>query len=216
MRSTWRIPLVCAIFALALYAQPATVTGRVFDVYHRPVRGSRVATMARLGAARVVAETSAVVDDAGMYRLSLQPGRYILAVLPPPHPLDFATVFPAYLPDTVEFDKAQPISVGPGEIRPFVDFLLLDVESHRLQGEVKEIPAGAGAITVALSPSSGFLDPIQIVPADSLGRFHLDHVPAGSYELQASWASSRSASVRVEVRKPEIRGIEIHLRAAAR
>ena len=208
--------LLCSLPASAADSSLATVTGRVFDVYHRPVPGARVATMVRFpGSARINEGTSVVVDGAGMYRLSLPPGRYILAVLPPAHPLDFATVFPAYFRDTIEFDKAQSINLSPGDIRPFVDFLLLDVESHQLQGEVKEVPAGAGLITVALTASSGFQNPLQVVRVDSLGRFHFDHVPAGSYDLQAFWGYGRSF-VHVEVRQPEIHGIQIHLHGAAR
>src|SRR5215469_15154401 len=114
--------LAFAAFALAAAAQPATITGRVFDVYHRPVRLARVATMEQhieLGKPRLIAGTQATVDDAGMYHLSLPAGRYVLAVLPPPDGMDHATVFPAYLQDNVEFAKAQPIEVTAGEIRPF-------------------------------------------------------------------------------------------------
>jgi len=209
--------LLCSLPALAA---DATITGRVFDVYHRPVRGARVATMARQnisGQERIVERTSATVDDAGMYRLSLAPGRYILAALPPPHALDFATVFPAYFPDTVEFSRAQAIELAPGELRPFVDFLLLDVESHRLEGEIVGMPKGLGTISVALSHTQGYVDPLETVAADSQDRFHFDHVPAGIYELTAvTPGGARSAPVRIEVGKPEIHGIQIHLRAAAR
>jgi len=217
---TWRIPLACALFALALYAQPATITGRVFDVYHRPVPGARVATMSRQaesGQQRIVAQSSATVDDAGMYRLLVAPGRYVLAVLPPPRALDFPTVFPAYFQDTLEFNKAQHLDLTPGELRPFVDFLLLNVESHRLEGEITGIPKRITAMSVALSNATGYVEPLEVASADSQGRFHFDHVPAGFYELTAVVpGGGRSAPVHVEVRKPEINGIQIHFHGAAR
>jgi hypothetical protein len=211
---------LCCLSAFAADSSLATITGRVFDIYHRPVRGARVATMVRqtvAGQDRIVAQTSAVVDDAGMYRLSLAPGRYILAALPPLRALDFPTVFPAYFQDTVEFDQARPVDLTPGELRPFVDFLLLDVEGHRLEGEVTGIPPSSGAVSVALSRTQGYLEPLEVTVADAQGNFHFDHVPAGVYDLRAVLAAgTRSAPVRVEVRKPEIRGIQIHLRGAAR
>src|SRR5690242_15742761 len=96
---SWRVPVACAVLVLAAGAQPAVITGRVFDVYHRPVRSATVATMERKlvgGREQIVPGMRASVDDEGMYRLSLPPGRYILAVLPPPRGMDHATVFPAY------------------------------------------------------------------------------------------------------------------------
>ena len=213
-----------SLCTLPAFAADATVTGRVFDVYHRPVRGARVATMQTWfadGRKRSytlrLPEKETPVDDAGNYRLSLPPGRYTLAVLPPPRVLDFATVFPAYYQDTVDFDKSQPIDLSPGELRSFVDFLLLEVESHRLEGEVTGTSKRTGAVSVALSHTQGYVDPLETVAADSQDRFHFDHVPAGIYELTAvTPGGARSAPVRIEVGKPEIHGIQIHLRAAAR
>jgi len=222
--------LLCSLSAFAADSSLATVTGRVFDVYHRPVRSARVATMSRIteaGHTRIVAAMSAKVDDAGMYRLAVPPGRYILAVLPPPQPVDFATVFPAYFQDAVNFDKAQPLDLKAGEIRPFVDFLLLDVESHRLSGQVKGLNRQWGGAAVTLSKSAGFTDVLSVVQTDPLGRFEIDHVPAGSYILKAvapvrvpngvlRWPRDESIGVEVQVRQPEIQGIQIQLLSAAR
>ena len=227
-----RLPLACAVLVLAASPQPATITGRVFDVYHRPVRSARVATMNRLGTTgkvRLVAGNEAIVDDAGMYRLSLPAGRYILAVLPPPDGLDHATVFPAYFQDTVDFAKAKPIDVSAGEIRPFTDFLLLEVESHQVAGRVDGIPNGWGPVGVLLRSVSGYTESLRAVTADTRGHFQFDHIPAGSYELEAVGpivgpmalrpvlgTPRRSRTVQVEVAAPEISGIQIHLNPGAR
>ena len=228
----WRMPVACAAFALAAAAQPATITGRVFDVYHRPVRLARVATMEQhveRGKPRLVAGTPVTVDDAGMYRLSLPAGRYVLAVLPPPYEMDHATVFPAYLQDNVDFAKAQPIEVTAGELRPFTDFLLLEVESHRLAGQVDGIPKGWGPVGVLLRAASGYTEPLRAAAADSHGRFVFAHVPAGAYDLTAVGpivggitlqpvlgSPSESGVVHIEIAAPEITGIQIHLRPATR
>lgn len=215
--------------------EPATVTGRVFDVYHRPVRAARVVPMDRRiesGKLRLIPGTpQASVDDAGMYRLSLTPGRYLLAVIPPPNPLDFAAIFPAYLGDIVDPEKAPSIEVRPGELRPFVDFLLLEVEPHRLTGEVDGVPADwqAPAVAVSLYAASGYTGPLRTVFADTRGHFLFDRIPAGSYELKAAGpvnglsgldpkigASPWYGSVHVDVRAPETSRIRIHLRAASR
>ena len=223
-----RMPLACA-FVVAVCAagpEPGVITGRVFDTYHRPVRSARVVTIERRvvhGKPRVVPGTPAVVDDSGMYRLTLPPGRYILAVTPPPDGTDFATVFPSYFGDTVDSSRAQPVTLQPGEIRAFADFLLLDVESHRLAGEVTGIPPGwdTQSFAVSLYSSSGYTEPLRTVAVAAGGSFLFDHVPAGSYELRAglshpSGRSRWSGSLHIEVAAPEVRGIQIHLRAGAR
>ena len=228
----WRTPAACAFCVFAAAAQPATITGRVFDVYHRPVRLARVAIMERhieSRKPRLVAGTQATVDDAGMYRLSLPAGRYVLAVLPPPYGMDHATVFPAYLQDNVDYAKAQPIEVTAGEIRPFTDFLLLEVESHRLAGRVGGIPKGWGPVGILLQAATGYTEPLRAVAADSRGHFSFDHIPAGSYDLKAIGpivggitlepvlgAQPESGVVHIEVAAPEVSGIQIHLRPATR
>ncbi|MBZ5576624.1 MAG: carboxypeptidase-like regulatory domain-containing protein [Acidobacteriia bacterium] len=216
--------LACLLWAWSAFAADlpsATVTGRVFDVYHRPVRAAQVATMERRtveGLPRLVAGARAIVDEAGMYRLVLPPGRYVLAVLPPPDPPDFAAVFPAYLGDIVDPGKAPSIEVRPGEIRPFTDFLLLNVESHRIAGAITGIPASGFSVTVSLYAASGFVEPLRTVQADVRGRFHMDYLPAGSYELKAAGpgASPRYGSAHIDLVQPEITGIQIHLPSAAR
>jgi hypothetical protein len=170
----------------------------------------------------------AVVDGAGTYQLSLPAGRYILAVTAPPHPLDFTTVFPAYLGDIVDFDKAPSVEVRPGELRPFTDFLLLEVESHRVRGEVTGVPKKWGGAAVILSSGSGYSGPLQVVMTGATGQFHFDHVPGGSYKLEALgpvaqivgldvlWGHEKSGSVHLDVQAPEIDGLRIHLHAAPR
>lgn len=213
--------LACAFLVFSAFAgsqEPATVTGRVFDSFHRPVPNARVAPMEHRkieGKIRLVAgQPQAIVNGAGMYRLSLPPGRYTLAVLPPSKPLDFAAVFPAYLGDVVDAEKAPAIEVRAGELRPFVDFLLLEVEPHRVFGEV--IGIGHTRMGVTLYESSGYSGPLQTVITGEEGRFVFDRIPAGSYELKAAAPSALYGSVHIEVRTPEIRDVRIQLRPGAR
>ena len=211
------LSLTGALFAVAS-AQPAVITGRVFDVYHRPVRSATVATMERKvvgGREQIVPGMRASVDDAGMYRLSLPPGRYILGVLPPPRGMDHATMFPAYFQDTTDFSKAQPVNVGAGEIRPFTDFLLLEVESHGLSGRVTGAAGSATRIEVVLRGVSGYTGPLRTTATDNRGQFRFEHIPAGSYEVTAS-AGGMSGGVHVELAAPELSGIQIHLHPASR
>ncbi len=218
----WRVGLAWTVFVLAASPQAATITGRVFDVYHRPVAAARVVTMERQfqdGKLSLRAGSAeAVVDSAGMYRLTVPPGRYTLAVLPPPRALDFAAVFPAYLPDTADFEKAQAIEVRAGALRPFADFLLLEVEPHRISGEVSGIPPSLGThdFAVALHASSGYTGALRSVPVDLHGRFQMDFVPAGSYELRVSGSRGLHGVTAIRVIAPETTGIQIHLRPAAR
>ncbi len=206
--------LLASVFARA--QEPATVTGRVFDSFHRPVPNARVAPMERHkfeGKLWLVAgQPQAPVDTAGMYRLSLPPGRYTLAVLPPPTPLDFAAVFPAYLGDVVDGGQAPSIEVHSGELRSFVDFLLLEVEPHRVSGRV----SGIAPVNVTLYASSGYAGPLRTVVTDNQGGFAFDRIPAGLYELRAAGPSGWYGSVHIEVRAPEIRDVRIQLRPGAR
>jgi len=220
LQGRWPAPqraLLCFGLAFTAFAaEPATITGRVLDVYHRPVRAASVVTIDRRRAAgklQSIPGARATVDVAGQYRLALPPGRYLLAVTPPPGGTDFATVFPAYFQDTVEIDQAKPIELRPGEVRPFVDFLLLDVESHRIAGEVT--PAPGRAISVSLYATTGFVEALRTVETDARGHFRIEHVPAGSYELRAG-QSAWYGSVHIDVVQPEITGIQIHLQADAR
>ena len=228
-----RLAALCAYLCcitLAFAADPATITGRVFDVYHRPVPGASVVTIDRrhiAGKLQLVTGASAVVDKAGMYRLSVPPGSYVLAVLPPPHPLDFAAVFPTYLGDIVDADQAPSVEVAPGELRPFTDFLVLEVESHRLSGRVTGLSKRDGAAAVTLSSASGYTGPLQTTLTDPQGRFYLDHIPAGTYRLEAFsrvtavegvflWGGQKSGSAQIDVRAPETTAVQIHLHHAAR
>jgi len=213
--------LACALllaYAFGGAQEPATVTGRVFDSFHRPVPNARVAPMERRkieGKVRLVAgQPQATVNSAGMYRLSLPSGRYTLAVLPPSNPLDFAAVFPAYLGDVVDGEKAPTIQVRAGELRPFVDFLLLEVESHRMSGQVIGIDHAPVAVT--LYDASGYAGPLRTVMTNEQGGFVLDRIPAGSYELRAAGTSALYGSIHVEVQAPEMSGLRIQLRPGAR
>jgi hypothetical protein len=210
--------LACAILfasASALGQQPATITGRVFDSFHRPVPGARVVPMERRvekGKPRLVpGQPQALVDSAGMYRLPVPPGRYTLAVIPPATPLDFAAAFPAYLGDIVDAEQAPSIDVHAGELRPFVDFLLLEVEPHRVSGHVI---GGKTPVTVTLYAASGYAGPLRTVVTDNQGRFVFDRIPAGSYELKATGPGY--GSIHIELQAPEIRDLQIQLRPGAR
>lgn len=221
--------LLCAS---ALAQEPATITGRVFDAYHRPVPAARVVPMRRRiesGKLRLIpGNPQALVNEAGMYRLSLPPGHYLLAVTPPPKPLDFATIFPAFLGDIVDPENAPSIDVKPGELRPSVDFLLLEVESHRLTGKVTGIPPEwlGASVEVSLHAANVYTGTLRTVLAGTSGDFLFDHLPAGSYELTADGPvttvrpdpgnAPRYGSIHVDVAAPEITGIQIHLRARAR
>lgn len=162
----------------------------------------------------VAAQPQAIVNSEGMYRLLLPPGRYTLAVLPPREPLDFAAVFPAYLGDVVDPQKAPFLDVGAGELRPFVDFLLLEVEPHQVSGEV--IGIGHVRVGVTLYAASGYAGPLRAVVTDKQGRFVFDRIPAGSYELRAAGTSGLYGSIHVEVQAPEMSGLRIQLRPGAR
>lgn len=227
--------LLCLVLAATGWGagpDTATITGRVFDTYHRPVPEAQVVTIQRQvvnGEVQLVpGNAPALVDQKGMYRLSVPAGRYLLAVTPPPNALDFATVFPAYLGDVIDAAQAPTVEVRAGELRPFVDFLLIEVDSHRISGRVEDIPRQWGGAAVTLSNATGYTKPLHAIMTDMQGRFQFDHVPAGAYQLEAFgpvarivgldviWGHGESGSVQLHVSAPEVRGVRIHLRPVTR
>src|SRR5579864_3317249 len=106
--------LLCLLWAWSGFtadSPTATITGRVIDTYHRPVRSAVIVPIERRaegGRVWLVPGTPfAVVDETGRYNLTLPPGSYVIAVTPPPYTLDFSTVFPIYFPDTAAINQAQ-------------------------------------------------------------------------------------------------------------
>jgi hypothetical protein len=231
-----RYLLCLALAATGWAAGPdaATITGRVFDTYHRPVPAAVVVTIERrTDHGRVwifPSKPAAVVDKKGMFQLTLPPGSYRLAAAPPPRTLDFTTIFPVYYRDTLDPNQAQAVVLRAGELRPFIDFLLIEQEPHQLAGRVTDVPAEwkSGAVAVLLYASSGYAGPLRTVLTDADGRFRMEQVPAGSYSLIAAGpvvrldglnpllgSHPRYGSVAVALSAPELDRIQIPLRPGA-
>ena len=224
--------LLLASLGWAAGPDTATITGRVFDTYHRPVPGAVVVTVkSRTGHGGtwvVPSKPAVVVDKKGMFQLSLPAGSYRLAATPPPQALDFTTIFPVYYRDTLDPNQAQAVVLRPGELRPFIDFLLIEQEPHELAGRVTDAPADwkNGAIAVSLYASSGYAAPLRTVLAGADGRFQMEQVPAGSYRLVGAGPvvrldglnpvlrdHPRYGTIQVTLSAPELHGLRIPLRA---
>lgn len=222
--------LVCLLCAATAFAADAVVIGRVFDEYHRPVPSTTVAPMVQRtehGEARIyTGAPAATVDAQGFYKLQLAPGRYVLGVLPPPGRMDFATEFPLYYPGVSEYQDAQAVTLQAGETRAPIDFTLIATEGRTISGRVEDIPnSWKGPAAVSLFAGHGYAGPLRTVRTDGQGRFRLELVPEGSYELRAAGPviriegldpvlgdDPRYGRVRVEVTRPHVAPVGIHLR----
>jgi protocatechuate 3,4-dioxygenase beta subunit len=216
---------------LLALVRAASIAGTVMDSAGRPARGAKVSILERRaeqGRARLaVVGFGAMVDDRGAYRLhDLAPGSYTLVVTPPMSVTGQASFAPLYYPGVVQSERAEWITLRPGEARAGMDLLLRETARYAVSGLVTGVPSDwpAQRISVALTPTDGFGTPIATVSADSAGRFRFAAVAPGSYEVTASGPvigrafngpvlgqNPRQATRRIEVTSDEVRSVEISL-----
>jgi uncharacterized protein (DUF2141 family) len=168
------------------------ITGRVIDSTGKPARYTFVAPIQRVtdqGVTRFLpGNPKSAPDDRGVYRISeLLPGRYLVAVIPDIRgSAGFQSrgnaFLPVYHPGVTDPARARWIVLKPGEARSGVDFMLNAGPSYAVEGTVT---GGEGKIDIALVPATGYSDQLQIVAAESDGRFRFPAVPTGGYWLIA-------------------------------
>lgn len=176
--------------AIVRLTPAAVITGRVTDAGGAPARGVAVVALARrAGPAgiRLVAQGRPVpVNDRGEYRLhSLAPGRYTVAAVPQPGQTT-APIAPLYFPG-VTADRAEFLTLRPGETRSRADFVLTGAQAYSISGVVTGIPPdwAVQRIAVSLVTSSGARFTLATVDASADGIFHFTGIPSGAYEIIA-------------------------------
>jgi hypothetical protein len=201
---------------------PAAVSGRITDADGKPVAGIEVRTMRWIGreAETVLASfgQATKTDDDGRYRLDgRQPGSYLIvaaadpvaslettrSLLPPSvtHPdgtkLAYLTTF---YPGTRFGAKAEPVMLGDQD-RTGLDFTLAREIAFEIAGSVSP-PSSAPFITLVPADPLDSIHARRIRPGPG-GKFTIQDVPAGEYELMTSGRSGWSrTTVRVTDRPP--------------
>jgi hypothetical protein len=151
-------------------------------------------------------------DDLGEFRLfGLPPGTYYLVLNPsiasgtrittndevrwamqppggsPPTPAPIAGYTAFYFPGTPDPASAQPIVLGPGEVRDGLEFRILFVPVSRVTGTVRRpdgAPAAGAVVTLADRVKQVSLEgSSRQATANAEGRFTFQSVPAGDYSL---------------------------------
>jgi len=175
--------------------QAAVITGRVVDEDGVPMANYGVSLLKRkpgkAGQTELAGEERS--NDLGEYRFSgLFPGRYYVAVVPPPDIRNFAhmketpgssrgtdmTYLPTYYPGTNDGSQASPIDLRAGDELP-VNFTMIPAQSYRIRGIVTGIPANQKPIVQLVS--RGVIQTMNGADVAADGQFEIRGVSPGSY-----------------------------------
>lgn len=211
------------------------ITGRVVDEDGDPAEGVAIEAMAtrrsRGGEVIPIFRRRAMTNDLGEYRLfDLSPGHYLVRasaerqswqIIGTTH-LDSSTLLSAgeyqsmYYPNVSQLSQATTFDVRAGDEITGVDFTLNRVRSFKIRGRIQNTVADneSGFITVAAvsneqgSPSEEPRGEVN----ESTGEFEIDNVPAGSYNVLASYRSKSGEfenSVSVVVANGDVDGVRV-------
>lgn len=219
----------------------AVLEGRILDTDAEPLPRARVEAMRRTyaqGRASFAMAGAAQTNDRGEYRIwGLQPGRYFLGAvysvafdpsgmmvtIPGPNPPsgqeEEKSYARTYYPGTIDFSRAIPVELGPGEERDHVDISMTMTRTVRVRGRVVNTanPQGARGISVQLmSRTQGAAFPLfnSAVTDDDQGNFEMRGVVPGSYALVGFWnEGSRPYTARqtLDVGNSDINGATLVL-----
>jgi hypothetical protein len=146
---------------------------------------------------RVVTQPAVQTDVNGNYLLRRLPAaKYFVGLEFPPgtNPQGFATTF---YPGVMDSTKATPLIIEPETNRTGIDFVIQKPIRFKVTGVVENLKAGASASVILHLPGKNRkMAPSWWTRTDPTGRFSLDSVVAGSYELTAT---NGAASVNIPV-----------------
>lgn len=183
------------LVTVTMFRKPA-ISGHVVDEYGDPVEGVQVRAwrLTPLGS-RVTVLGSVSTNDIGEYRLNnLEPGRYIVGVLPSWFgKRDADREVPLYgisfYPGVLSLDLAEPIVVGPGQSVGPMDVPLAETAAASVEGLLLDPdgrPLSGGVTAFAVVPSLNIERKVAIGGGSAKrdGTFTL-RLPPGEYEFRA-------------------------------
>ena len=204
----------------------AVVTGKVVDEDGDPMPGYGV-TLLRLkrgktGQPELAGEER--TNDLGQYRFSgLFPGRYFVAVVPPPDIRNFAHIkgepestpqpdtsyLTTYYPGTNDGTQASPIDVRAGDELP-INLTMIPSRSFRIRGIVTGIPANQKPMVQLMS--RGVIQTMNGADVAADGQFQIRGVAPGSYLVTVfAGAEGQTLSARqsISVVAADVEGVKL-------
>lgn len=199
------------------------IAGRVLDESGRPIPGAEVQAYVESHSRTepVLRSCGRVYTDLhGNYRVThLRPARYWVSAKLPDLALNSAFRLFFY-PGVTGYEDAETLEVGPGTVRPAIDFRLRPVSGVTVSGRVTEIAKTFSPLLVYLYPLGGRLafdhDQYQIPVEERTGKFSARLVPPGHYRLAAFQQNLRggaliSGQMEVTVGSSDLTGLSFEL-----
>src|SRR5947209_3528074 len=202
-------------------ARRAIITGRLLGEYGEPLAGARVSAKPA-GSIEGGWET-AMTDDHGEFRLSLLPGKYLVAA-------DASSHMPAdahpsgnkgnyqftYFPGVATDKEASLVEALPGGLTGDIDFKAIRVATYTVKVEVTGIPESSGSLFIHYTGKEGSGSHSQTVDAkDGRASMLIGPWPAGTYRLTASYrfgeTELQSRPTDVTVATSDVQGILLPL-----
>ncbi len=204
------------------------LAGRILDESGRPLKNAWVGALRVVGfggmdEATIPSVSAARTDAGGMYRVeSLRPGQYVIVANPGHGPIgpdaggitDSRTFFPG----TLDFAKAQRVTIGPVQTVDGLDFKMLTAPTFEVSGVVAD-DAGRGipGALVALDADWPlFGGPKGSSRTDQEGRFRVGRIAAGRYMLTVTSpggepkpVTRQTPFIRVNVSDADVTGMVV-------
>jgi hypothetical protein len=178
----------------------SAIAGRVVDSHGDPLENVEVRALAlpKSGNGRPQMRSGGSTNDIGEFRIArLQPGRYVLMVVPRRFDANFneplvadLQPLPTYYPAALSIDQAQPIAVERGASVTGVEVVALEGVSAVVSGTVtvstgQPLRGGGSIMARPIMDAVGFGGgPIANGPVKPDGAFQLK-LPPGEYQLEA-------------------------------
>jgi hypothetical protein len=202
-------------------ARRAIITGRLLGEYGEPLAHARV--FAKPAGSIEGRWETATTDDRGEFRLSVLPGKYLVAA-------DASSHMPAdthlkgnkgdyqftYFPGVATDKEASLVEALPGGVTGDIDFKAIRVATYTVKVEVTGIPESSGSLFIHYTGKEGSGSHSQTVEAkDGTASMLIGPWPAGTYRLTASYrfgeTELQSRPVDVTVATSDVQGILLPL-----
>jgi len=199
----------------------AIITGRLLGEYGEPLANARVS--AKPAGSIEGGWEYAMTDDRGEFRLSLRPGKYLVAA-------DASSHMPAdehlsgnkgnyqftYFPGVATDKEASLVEALPGGVTGDIDFKAIRVATYTVKVEVTGVPESSGRLSIRYNGKESSGSQSRSIDAKGgTASMLLGPWPAGTYRLTASYSFGetelQSRPTDVTVATSDVQGILLSL-----